>query len=337
MPVTELLTDRSWELGTASWSYSGSGERVMDGTAPDGSWVAKVHSTNLGLVGSVTQEAVQLLDASDITQGFRFKVVTHLEIPGWLNWLRVESREPGGGWVTRQSLKTEDYSIGVWQQAAPVIWSPGDTELDWRVRAETLGSGFGFASVGIWHLDLASLAQDIPDVDTPETRRLLMKRGKWNAVKALQELFTTLIVGGPDYHNDLGGRCYTRLITPEEHDGIVKPYLCLPVIDEGQEYSQTGSVLTTTFNQRVFLFSDDTAAHSKLTSNGTQTIGELHDDVLKALMVNPTLTRLLNAPAQVLTCNSAAGMDDSGYAEAEMLLQLSMNIGIDDLGPLAQQ
>lgn len=196
------------------------------------------------------------------------------------------------------------------------------------VGVEFAGSdeGAGVAST-FWLIDTASLML------LPPTAAVgAMMKSKAEAYKRFIKLLKT-ISGPPVFHWDLGGRVYNRLVAPEEMDGLVLPYLCVPLFEEGQQYPFFDKLTRTHWTQNLFGFTPDVLAHDRVNSDGAVNISKLHDDIVTAILGDMKLGGLLNGPVQLIRTDSLSGVDDSTYAELEMEWQMAMNFSRADLGP----
>ncbi len=177
-----------------------------------------------------------------------------------------------------------------------------------------------------WYIDTWSLPQEVSGA---------AMKGKWDAIQKLTTLLKSQIVGPPSFHLDIGGRVYNRLVLPHEHEGILLPYLCVPVLLEAQSYPAFDRLTQTQWQQEIMCFVTEAAAHDTLKTTGARDICHIHDDVIKAILSDIDLGGFLNAPMQLTSNDSISGVTDEDFAENSMKFQMGMNFGKDDLGPAA--
>ena len=159
---------------------------------------------------------------------------------------------------------------------------------------------------------------------------------KIGVFEALDELRTVLkgINGSPNYWNNLENRVYRQLITPEDGgEEITRPYLCMPKVGDDPDYEWAERGVKVTFKQPIYGFvdEDDTAGTE---AKAPERVDKLHDDVLKAILLTPTLNGKVSQIIIVPGGGAAAGvLTDDSYGELEMVAEMFLWVDSNDLGP----
>lgn len=320
----ELITDGSFELGSPLWSYTGTGTRDLVVNPHDGLWAGVVLNYRFDPFGQEFTGTVGQQVTQNVTPGDTIYPSA---------WIRLQSSSGSDGtmpvWVDFGDgspvitiLYEADFTVGEWKQVTlPPVVATTD-EVTYTFKAALVGIGTGFKT---WHVDLASLL--LPGVAA-------MKRGKWKAIQRLLHLLATQITGHPNYHLDLGAKVFPRLIIPGEKEGLRPPYLCVPLLDDAQSFDgHDHHLLGTSWTQKIWGFVPETMKLHGTEMSGAQSSSLLQEDTIKAILGDLYLGGLLNGPARLVSSNTVSGVDDTGYAEFELSLSLSMNFARDDLGP----
>lgn len=151
---------------------------------------------------------------------------------------------------------------------------------------------------------------------------------KWTAI---QGLITVLKgINGTGFHTDLGGRVYTRLITPEDKVKVTFPYACVPILFGEQVTEHEGLVTKRKWRQPVFCFVRAPEPQSRESATA-EAAANLEDDIFRAVMLDDTLGGTV-ADAQIVDIASQAGVLRQ-YGEVQVYIDLLQVFDPSDLAP----
>lgn len=113
------------------------------------------------------------------------------------------------------------------------------------------------------------------------------------------------------------------------------PYACLPLVETSPQYETTDSGLVKCrWRQSVFAFVEET--RRGLETDISEMALKLHDDIQRAVLLNPTLTRSAQDTQWVAGGGElAAVLIGEEYGEIEVVLEILNFYAVADLGPAA--
>ncbi len=159
-------------------------------------------------------------------------------------------------------------------------------------------------------------------------------RGYW---RIYAQLITILKgINGPagGYWTDLEGRVFTRLIRPEDADQVVRPYLCVPLVQTAPAYETEETSTQETRRQGIWGFVDE--LRRDFDTDGNERILKLGDDIFRAVSLDYTLGETAQDSRFVSGGEEIGGvMPDDDWAELEKVLEIDDRFAPEDLGPNA--
>ncbi len=318
--ILELIDDPGFENDSPLWTWTDLAER--DTEPHTGTWSAKLRSQRGGvptpLAGKVEQLGIPVASGTVVTVSFWVKLWTLSRPSHQFSVTLYDGGSPVVLYTTTVADHTSTYGFDWVLLSFPHTMSGSTLGLEFLAFATDIIE----VSAAKWWVD---------DVSVPLVLEGLMK-GKAQAISLFMERLLT-ITGPPTFFSDLAGRVYNRLVTPEEHEGLVLPYLCVPLLEEGQSYPHFDRLTRTAWAMTIYGFAPERLAHNQIDSSGAVAIANLHDDIVKAILEDMRLGRYLNAPVDLLRTDSISGVDDSKYAELEMEFSMGLNFSKEDLGP----
>lgn len=234
----------------------------------------------------------------------------------------------------RRDTGTEALAV---EAAAAVVAGLSSSEGD---ASWTLVSGM-FAGSGATEIGIAArVANEAPtsgtfSCDDAALWRIEMARGAYDRYKALFDAIRGINGSAGGYHTSLGNRVISRLVKPGDQGAPRMPYACVIPHPEQPSDDFEGRHITSIFRALVTLYCPDSESAG---ADRHQTILNLHDDVLRAIMpsTDPPVWSLGAAGVDDVRLVRKAPMsglsDGFQFGELQMEFDLTSNVGRGDLG-----
>lgn len=313
-----IRPDPSYELDTLGYTREGTATRLnAPGAWPDGDWGLLLIGAPgaLGNPATFGRERWTLPTVAGVA--YPLSAMVQLALGDAASApLQVEARTVGGSVLAT-------YTLSAWGGAfAP--WSPGSftaTEAQTIVefRCERPSSGGG----ATWALDEVEVLG--PDGGSDVARH------KHEARVALIDLLKG--INGSPYWTNFEGRVYTRLFTPDDDNGIARPFGIL------RQSAPSSSPLTERLADRAWRFRFHAYFHDNRDSDARDTSAatlcdKLEDDLVRALLLNP----FLGGKADEVDLEAVYpyyGDDVYSYAEVVADIKVVQRVDANVLGPAA--
>lgn len=156
-------------------------------------------------------------------------------------------------------------------------------------------------------------------------------RGRWTQHAALVALLDD-IAGGADYHTNLEGRVYSRLVVPGDQAGITLPFLCVPVDAAATVQESEGGWASWSYAVTIHGFVDDPSSDSLAGTEGAKAAAQLLDDVVKKCLANPTISGTCSA-SSIVGWEIWGPTSDAPYGEIQVRLAVQVTASGESLGP----
>ena len=158
-------------------------------------------------------------------------------------------------------------------------------------------------------------------------------KGIYQAVEGLRTALKGINGATGGYHFNLENRVYRQLHVPEaggEH--LTMPYLCLPKVDDSPQYENHDRQVEIHFRQPVYGYVADPDS-TGIDSLGPERCDKLHDDILKAVRLNPTLGGQAKNCEVIAGGGTSAGIfPDETYGEVVVHVEIYIIVDTTDLG-----
>jgi hypothetical protein len=253
-------------------------------------------------------------------------------VPGKTYPVRLMTKGDGAGAVPVQlhfesGLESFDFYLDAPIGSGWQVWEPGSVAFSVAsVTLEIDGHTPAASGSGFWLIDDVELDDGVADVGD---------LSKWKAIVNAKALLEQLAGPTTGWNTDLGGRVYTRLFTPMEETQQRRPYVCLPVNQEGEQIVHgPGGLATSTWKLEGYAYFDDDPESDRLNSDGARQASLFRDDIVRAFMDG---TRLLGQAisCDVVAVDTGAGILEDGWCEVEFTISFEQMVGAADLAPEA--
>lgn len=230
----------------------------------------------------------------------------------------VVEESSGAGWVEVDRVAAQPGVTTPWSARGLAVFTPTAATCSIRVRSLEAMSGFYVAN---WYVDDVMLVKaDLGAV---------MAVRKWAAINALHAQLKT--IDGVGYRSDLNDRVYGRLITPEDGVSIQMPFLSCPLLQESQTYEMHNDSVMSRWRHRIHGFVGDNSS-TPTTTDAAQSLADLHDDMIKALIEDLTLGGTVRDVSIIATNTFAGVLEGEKYGELVMDVELLQVFQRSDLG-----
>lgn len=299
--MAELWTDPSFEDDAPGLTLVDNAVRSMN-WARTGLWSLELPAQRGGIGGTKTPRGSRTLD---VTAGVDVPISAFVEGTnrGAAHmYCYVDFLDGFGLQQIAQALDVDGvqfFDCGLVTPSGPQI------VVEWRASID-IASGSG-----TWYVDDVSATG--PDAGGA------VALGKWLAINAAKSTIATINGSAGGFKRDLGGRVYTRLVTPEEIGEETKPYCCLPLDQDGETLQTPGTVTESRWRLTAWFFLDEVGDSDPRNSPAVQEAAELRDDIVRAFLLDPTLGGQVDS-CEVTAINSQAGVS-SDYAEIQVTIE----------------
>lgn len=311
-----IWPDPSFEDGTAGLTLEGTATRHnAPGAWPDGDWGLTLTGQPGALGNPSTYGRAQRTLTT--TPGVSYPLSVELSLlPGSpVAPLEVEARTVGGTVLATFSTTAGGATFTPWAPGSFVA-TEAQTIVEWRCERPASGSA-------TWALDLVEVLG--PDGGSDVARH------KHQARVALIDLLKG--INGSPYWTNFEGRIYTRLFTPDDDNGIAKPFGILRQADPSR------SPLIERLSDRQWrfrfhaYFPDNRDSDARDTS-AADLCDKLEDDLVRALLLDP----FLGGKADEVDLEAVYpyyGDADYSYAEVVADIKVVQRVDASVLGPAA--
>lgn len=302
------ITDPSFELDSPAWNWQDGGSRSQSINAHDGEWTGRLGAFWNDLIGAAVNQAVA--QTINVEAG----IPIPLSFWVWGPWPEVGILSL----TAHETLTTTQLMSQRLTSAAAgsgwYHWSPGSIiSSEPQVLIRIQASWVSPDNV-TWYID--------DFLDEP----LLDLKGKYAALQALQQRLK--LINGNGYHNDIGGRVYTKLITPMD-ERVPMPYLCIPLIGPDSNFVTVNQHVQQTWLQKIYGYVAE-PGRGLVGTEAEQRLDLLERDVTSVLMGDWSIKGTVNRDSTILGANS---WTEGDWGEMQMDLGLSLRIARDSIGP----
>lgn len=300
-----VISDAEARSGT----YSGLLQSRQNALGPDG--VSQIEWNAIAVDPGLTLTWSYYYNGDGATSSDESELVAEVayasDPTGWTEIDRITIPTKGTGWTLR----------------GPFSLNSSNGVLRVRLRSTNEDETGSAVFWDRWYVDDLVVAQG--DVGTEMAIR------KHAAMTNLRAQF--LKIQGPTsgFRTQLGDRVYDVLILPEDSPEIARPYLCMPLLTEEQDYVIEEKSVLSSWRVRVHLFVDETQP-SPTETTAAQSLADAHDDLIKTILEDYTLGGEC-ADLNIISSNSFCGaMTGDRYGELVLDLQLVQRFQRSDLG-----
>jgi hypothetical protein len=176
----------------------------------------------------------------------------------------------------------------------------------------------------VWYVDTCSVARLTGDPAMVS---------KLAAISNLRSALLAITGAGSGYRTNLGGRVYTVLATPDVLPDSSLPYVCVPLLDEEQTFSDyDDSVIESRWRQTIFAYVGERES-DPLETTTTADAANVCDDIVKAVLADLTLAGAVRT-TRLVSASTVSGLKagEPEFAEVVVVLEFTQVFTRDELG-----
>jgi hypothetical protein len=124
------------------------------------------------------------------------------------------------------------------------------------------------------------------------------------------------------------------IVLPEDGQGLADPYLCLPMLEESEVFSETDQHgIRAVSNHTIFGFIRDTKDNPVETET-VKLVARLRDDILRLILTDNTLGGTV-FECRPVSAVYVAGLGGVQYGELQLSVEITQVVDLNDIGSAA--